>query len=666
MSSIKEQLAANIVGYWDFRKGTAVDQSGNGHNGTFINNAGYFANTPKGTAYNSSGGGVLIPSQATLDANIIDKDFSITVAVYIQDWSGTTMCYGGGGANTTHGFLIQNRSNQSMYIELRTPGYNNKQAGVGLKQGFNIITFGWDYSELNFPINSNGINTVSAITTANYTPRQEGGRTFGRRHLTGDFNFEDFILQTIEWNRLLTPEEMSQLYEEILQEAFIGDLPKRNFRLPENVAGNEDNLVGGWNMDIKGSIVYDVVNGNNAVVTGSLMSINGVFGRAVNTNNGTGYLVVPDNADLTFGDGTSDSAFSVEAWIRMEDATNFRIVEKVVDANNREYSLSVSGADKIGFILYDNAFTSYIGVAYDTAITSLEGKWIHVIGTYDGSGIAGGLKLYLNGVDSGDATSDSGDYTAMHNLVAPFNIGRITTTVAKGDIDTVKVYNKELTQTEVTALYQKGAKKLNYRNTFEDAPVTVAASVASGEVGGFKVATGTWKISDDGTDKWLENVTAGIAYIEIPQAFGTFQWDAYHKDGSTTYIMPIANVAGAWNASGQTAYSYSIRNDEVLVLQYYSEGGSATLMATAAGYVANDTKYSFRMTRRYDGTFTLYVKGGAYEVWTQIVIPGGSGTNPVIELSTITSKYFVVDLDAGDKISNIKFWEGVVTPTDLP
>ncbi len=78
-----------------------------------------------------------------------------------------------------------------------------------------------------------------------------------------------------------------------------------------------------------------------------------------------------------------------------------------------------------------------------------------------------------------------------------------------------------------------------------------------------------------------------------------------------------------------------------------------------AGYVADSTWYRFGVTRRDDGQFTAYIKGGVFTSWTLIDPTGGSGTNPVTDTTYTASKYVVLDLGVGDLISGFRFYQGV-------
>ena len=167
------------------------------------------------------------------------------------------------------------------------------------------------------------------------------------------------------------------------------------------------------------------------------------------------YVDCGDNDNLSFGNGTTDSPFSISTWVNMTDATRFRIVTKA-GATNLEYLFSTGGSDTIVFNLYDNSTGGKIGRLYSTSLTSFQGSWIHLAATYSGNGSSTGLKIYLNGLRVDNTNNNSGSYTAMENTTQPFYIGKFTTTYSNGLADEVAVFDVELSASDVTSIYNSG------------------------------------------------------------------------------------------------------------------------------------------------------------------------------------------------------------------
>ena len=171
--------------------------------------------------------------------------------------------------------------------------------------------------------------------------------------------------------------------------------------------------------------------------------------------NGAEYIDYGDSENLSFGDSSTDSPFSISAWINMDSATNFRIVSKY-DAPNYEYQFDVGSSNKLQFYIFDGS--NYRGVGYDTALNT--GEWYHVVATYDGRGNSNaqqGMALYVNGLPVNDTTFSNGSYTAMHNTTATVKVGKIASSYSYGQIDEVAIFSRALDSTEINTLWNNGS-----------------------------------------------------------------------------------------------------------------------------------------------------------------------------------------------------------------
>ncbi|ANS03284.1 hypothetical protein [uncultured Mediterranean phage uvDeep-CGR2-KM18-C269] len=171
------------------------------------------------------------------------------------------------------------------------------------------------------------------------------------------------------------------------------------------------------------------------------------------------YVSVADAANLSFGDGSTDSAFSISVWINMDDATSFPIATKGIYNSTGEWHFKTDTDDKLYFALFDESVADTYEIAYTTAVlTAYEGSWVHVCGTYNGVGgtsANGGISLYVNGVGVAMTLTGGGTYVAMENLAADVHIGRLGSTYAGGDIKNVAIWNRALTATEVQNVMYK-------------------------------------------------------------------------------------------------------------------------------------------------------------------------------------------------------------------
>ena len=171
------------------------------------------------------------------------------------------------------------------------------------------------------------------------------------------------------------------------------------------------------------------------------------------------YVSVADSNDFSFGDSSTDSAFSISAWVKMDDATNFAIASKGIYNSTGEWNFKTIGSDKLYLYLYDDSVSStYEAAYYNTALTSFEGQWIHLCCTYVGTGGTSandGIKLYLNGSLVADVDDGNGTYVAMENQAVDVHIGRYDSNYADGSIKNVAIWSRALTATEVQNVMYK-------------------------------------------------------------------------------------------------------------------------------------------------------------------------------------------------------------------
>ena len=213
-----------------------------------------------------------------------------------------------------------------------------------------------------------------------------------------------------------------------------------------------DSTVGWWAFN--GDADDD--SGNN--LDGTLHNGADVSNNYLELNGTNQYVSVDDDDLLTFGDSSDDDAFSISAWVYMEDATDFPIFSKGMVPVDEEYRFRTKADDKLLLTLNDASEgpTTVIGRIYSgTALTNYEKEWIFLTATYDGSETSGGIKLYLNGTQVDDGNYQNGSYTAMENSDDPAFIGMYGfATYAQGKFDQVKLYDYELNATAVENIYE--------------------------------------------------------------------------------------------------------------------------------------------------------------------------------------------------------------------
>ena len=176
--------------------------------------------------------------------------------------------------------------------------------------------------------------------------------------------------------------------------------------------------------------------------TGSATFVDGLLGNAAKLN-GDGCVSVSGVADFDL-----DDAFSVGAWVRAENAGC--VFSKMDDAHEmRGFDITLRKGKAIVNLVHGwnrNA----IRVATKSSIPTRQ--WQHLTMTYDGSGKAEGVTVYVDGVPQPvEIIHDSLTGTIRNS--EPLRIGRRQASASlEGLVDDVRVYDRRLSAEEVSEL----------------------------------------------------------------------------------------------------------------------------------------------------------------------------------------------------------------------
>ncbi|MDW3194901.1 MAG: LamG-like jellyroll fold domain-containing protein [Cytophagales bacterium] len=174
-------------------------------------------------------------------------------------------------------------------------------------------------------------------------------------------------------------------------------------------------------------------------------------GNTIDFDADNDYIDVADADAFTFGNGTTDSPFSIETWVRIDNTAEFTMISKKSGglAAGEWYMGSGTGG-QYHVTLWDE---SAGGSVYQQTAAGLftAGEWYHLAFTYDGSGSANGLTLYVDGIASNDGTGGSGSYTAMENTTSSVQFGVVTNTFSNldGALDEIRIWSDERTEQEI-------------------------------------------------------------------------------------------------------------------------------------------------------------------------------------------------------------------------
>jgi hypothetical protein len=167
-------------------------------------------------------------------------------------------------------------------------------------------------------------------------------------------------------------------------------------------------------------------------------------------------------AEVSFdGVGSSDGAepFSVAAWLRGRGKLPMAVLQKMDGPGGRGYEWGFDDVVLSGIQRWAARVTVVLasgGTGRSIQIRTREryrlGDWQHVAMTYDGSGRAAGVRLYVNGAAAEtEVVRDALDGPIASD--APLRVGSKTLgTPYNGQIDDLRVYRRALTASDVETL----------------------------------------------------------------------------------------------------------------------------------------------------------------------------------------------------------------------
>jgi hypothetical protein len=164
-------------------------------------------------------------------------------------------------------------------------------------------------------------------------------------------------------------------------------------------------------------------------------------------------------ADGTFLDFERTQPFTMTSWVKPLTSVTMSIFDKQESPTTfKGYALVLNNRAPQLVLRNSNTTGNRLVVLSNAALTL--NVWSHVAATYDGSSLASGIKIYINGAPVGTTTVyDTLTATIKNNI--RFRIGRRdgATIPFNGNIDEAGIFFKEFTALEVAELFNAGKPK---------------------------------------------------------------------------------------------------------------------------------------------------------------------------------------------------------------
>ena len=425
------RLDSGLAGYWKLDDGSgtsATDASTNGNTGTLTNSP-TWTTGQIGSAVDLDGTDDYINFGATY--NYTSSDFSIS---HWAKFDSLTTDTGGQGPLTIYKGAYQVNG---YYAQVSTTGgvsffTNQSGASQASSTATGVIVAGnWYHMTYvrrgaTVQIYINGVDSTTTIGSHSNPSSSSSNFEFGR-YAPGNIEMNGQVDELRVYDRALSADEVSGLY-----------------RL-NTPTGTDTSLKGYWSFngkDISGTTAFDQSGaGNNGTLTNSPTKVIGKLGQALSFSevNDT-YVNIGTSAALDF-----TSALSLSAWVKPDTANE----------NNRGIvGRWVTGTSGYMMYLSSGKLRCYVDDIYSESVATLSsaGDWYHLGCSWDGTTIRG----YINGVADGTAakSAPSTADTGYKLVIGSYGFGNPNlTAIFDGKIDEVRIYNRALTASEITSLY---------------------------------------------------------------------------------------------------------------------------------------------------------------------------------------------------------------------
>lgn len=146
-------------------------------------------------------------------------------------------------------------------------------------------------------------------------------------------------------------------------------------------------------------------------------------------------------------------------WMKRSDATHFETpLSQHGAGTDRQFYFYLVGNNRIDFYINNTIMFKDTSLT----VTFANNTWYHIVLTYDGSLSPNLAKcnLYINGVK--ETNTQGSNTTSINSSTTNFNIGRRQSSASAydryfdGNLDEISLFDKELSQTEVTAIFNGG------------------------------------------------------------------------------------------------------------------------------------------------------------------------------------------------------------------
>ena len=377
------------------------------------------------------------------------------------------------------------------------------------------------------------------------------------------------------------------------------------------------------------------------------------------------YIDCGDSDNFSFGNGTTDSPFSVSAWINITATTSQGIVTKYGSSTSLREWLFYTTGGKIRLLLWGGSTNN---IATSSTVLSTN-TWYHVVCTYDGRGGStayDGINIYLNSILE-SVTKNGGSYTAMSNTSQPVQIATHSGgSFLDGSISNVSIWNTALTGADVETLYNYGSPIKTLANIPQSSNLKAWYKLDASEV--YNSTTTEWEVNEatspwtssldfDGTD---DSINVGTGNILT----GVYSVSMWIKRTATSGGDSSQALFSKDNTSTQRSFNNYLDQSSGTLKMWQSANGSS-LSVTQSSTAITDTNWHHVVYINPGSSANCQMYLDGIEVSYSSQNAGVSSIHTSAIDNMIGGHYIATSYQFYGSISNVSVWNTNLTSVQI-
>src|SRR5210317_385886 len=404
-----------------------------------------------GGYFNGSSSQITVASTATSPIDFTARSYSFSCWVNTTSTTYQTILSKYGNSDSYRAFSLNINANGTIQAKERSGGtsYNTTSTGTINNGSWNHIVLTKSSTNtiiyINGSLDENNANTVTSNSGLTEPFR------IGAENTASPEWFDGKIDQVRLFSKALTSSEVSTLYAETASTAESLDPLSEDTTDTLQVLG-DSSCIATYQFENDETDLSGSYDGTGTAIQYAA----GRYGQAASFNGSSSGIDLPN-----LGISGSQSR-TVSFWFNLNTTPSGTEQLYSQGTNNLKeaFNIQLTSSAKVQ--------VSYAGREWDSTTALSTGQWYHILVTYNGGNIetSSNTEIYINGTEEtlvsggGSSTGSASTSNTSYSLGYRTNI---STLYVDGKIDQVRIFNKALSASEVTTLYEENSLVASYR-----------------------------------------------------------------------------------------------------------------------------------------------------------------------------------------------------------